>query len=403
MAERQYTRKNIILLLAGRTVSKFGAAFYLIALPLYILQLTGSLAQTGVFFSLSSLPALLATPFLGVFVEKVNRKHLLVACDLLTAALYALLLLPLGAEAFMAVLFGVTVLVNVLANAFEIGSKLMFSELTTPDTIERYNGVKSFADSAAAVIAPALGTVAFGLWGFRFVVLVVTAGYALSAVQECFILYRWQKRAEAQEQEGWLAQFAGGVRYVAGEKDVLALMAMAMALNFFAANAEEIINPGILVQKYGISEKLFGMTSSAAVIGTLAAGLFIFRNKRIDLRKNLKNLLLLNSGVMILIGVCSLCMTGFPMAYFTLFLLFEFLLGVITSLVNVPLISSFQTRIPIDYQGRFFALLAFASGLLIPLGISYAGLLASLVGADVAYIINNICIIVVVLLGGKFL
>ena len=217
MAEQQYSKKNVFLLLAGRTVSKFGAAFYLIALPLYILQLTGSLAQTGVFFSLSSLPALLATPFLGVFVEKVNRKHLLVACDLLTAALYALLLLPLGAEAFMAVLFGVTVLVNVLANAFEIGSKLMFSELTTPDTIERYNGVKSFADSAAAVIAPALGTVAFGLWGFRFVVLVVTAGYALSALQECFILYRRAEAEQSGDPEGGLAQFGGGLRYVAGE------------------------------------------------------------------------------------------------------------------------------------------------------------------------------------------
>ena len=403
MAERQYTRKNVFLLLAGRTVSKFGAAFYLIALPLYILQLTGDLARTGLFFSLSSLPALLATPFLGVFVDKVNRKYLLVVCDLLTAALYALLLLPLGAEVFMPVLFGATVLINVLANAFEIGSKLMFSELTTPETIERYNGVKSFADSAAAVIAPALGTVAFGLWGFRFVVLVVAAGYALSALQECFILYHRQKREEPGEQEGWLAQFMGGIRYVAGEKDVLALMTLAMALNFFAANAEEIINPGILIQKYGIPEKLFGMTSSAVVIGTLAAGLFIFQNKRVNLRKSLKTLLLLNSGVMILIGVCSLCMTEFPMAYFGLFLFFEFLLGVITSLVNVPMISSFQTRIPIDYQGRFFALLAFASGLLIPLGISYAGFLASLVGADVAYIINNMLIIGIVLLCRGFL
>ena len=403
MGERQGAKKNVFLLLAGRTVSKFGAAFYLIALPLYILQLTGSLAQTGLFFSLSSLPALLVTPFLGVFVEKVSRKYLLVACDLLTAALYALLLLPLGAEAFMVVLFGVTVLINVLANAFEIGSKLMFSELTTPETIERYNGIKSFADSAAAVIAPALGTVAFGLCGFQFVVLVVAAGYALSALQECFILYRWQRKVGVQEQEGWLAQFVGGIRYVAREKDVLALMALAMALNFFAANAEEIINPGILIQKYGIPEKLFGMTSSAVVIGTLAAGLFIFWNKRVDLRKHLKTLLLLNSGVMILIGVCSLCMTDFPMTYFGLFLFFQFLLGIITSFVNVPMISSFQTRIPIDYQGRFFSLLAFASGLLIPLGISYAGFLASLVGADAAYIINNAFIIVIVLLCQRFL
>lgn len=402
MEHKLDTRQNIMLLLLGRTVSRFGSAFYLIALPLYVLQMTGSLAQTGVFFSLSSLPALTVTPFLGVWVEKTNRKYLLILCDLLTAALYALLLLPLQAEAFLPLLFGVTVLTNVLSHAFEIGSKLMFSELTTPETIERYNGIKSFADNAAAVTAPALGTAAFGLWGFRAVVLAVTAGYALSAAQECFILYR-KPGQKPERRKNWLSQLWDGIRYVAGQKDILARFTLPMALNFFVANAEEIINPGILVQKYGISEALFGITSSAAVAGTLAAGLFIFRNKWIDLQKNLKNLFLLNSALMILIGAGALLMTAVPAAYFALFLFLEFLLGAVTACVNVPLLSSLQTRVPIEYQGRFFALLSFSSGLLIPLGITYTGFLASLVGADWAYIINNLCVIVIVLLCGPFL
>lgn len=403
MEHKLYLSKNITLLLLGRTVSRFGSAFYLIALPLYILQLTGSLAQTGVFFSLSSLPALAATPFLGIFVEKMNRKHLLVACDFLTAVLYTLLLLPLAAEWFMPVLFTVTVLINILSGTFEIGSKLMFSELTTPETIEKYNGIKSFADNAAAVVAPALGTIAFGLWGFSFVVAATAAGYALSALQECFIFYQKRIAEPAQQRKNWLVQLWDGIRYVTGQKDILALFVLVMALNFFVANAEEIINPGIIVQKYGISEKLFGITSSAAMAGTLAAGLFIFKNNWIDLRKNLKNLFLLNSVVMILIGIGSLLMKAVPMAYFVLFLVFEFLLGLVTSCVNVPLISSMQTRVPIDYQGRFFALLSFSSGLLIPLGITYTGFLASLVGADIAYILNNLCVISIVLLCGAYI
>ena len=401
MEYKMCTPKNIILLLLGRTVSHFGSAFYLIALPLYILQRTDSLAQTGLFFSLSSLPALLATPFLGVFVEKVNRKYLLVACDLLTAALYALLLLPLQSNWFMQVLFVVTVLVNILSHAFEISSKLMFSELTTPETIEKYNGIKSFADNAAAVIAPALGTAAFGLWGFGFVVMVVAAGYILSAIQECFILYQKPAQGREQIQKNWLLQFMDGLRYIAGQKKILGLFILVMTLNFFVANGEEIINPGIIVQKYGISETLFGMTSSATVIGTLAAGLFIFRNKWIDLRKNMQRLFLLNSALMILIGICSLCMTMVPMVYFVLFLFLEFLLGVITACVNVPLISSLQTQVPLEYQGRFFALMSFSAGLLVPLGITYTGFLASVAGADTAYIINNICVIIIVVLCGK--
>ena len=35
------------LLLAGRTVSRFGSSFYLVALPLYVLERTGSLGEIG--------------------------------------------------------------------------------------------------------------------------------------------------------------------------------------------------------------------------------------------------------------------------------------------------------------------------------------------------------------------
>ena len=69
------------LLLAGRTVSRFGSSFYLVALPLYVLERTGSLGASGLFFTLTSLPPLLAVPFLGPLVERAHRKGLLILCD----------------------------------------------------------------------------------------------------------------------------------------------------------------------------------------------------------------------------------------------------------------------------------------------------------------------------------
>lgn len=41
-----------------------------------------------------------------------------------------------------------------------------------------------------------------------------------------------------------------------------------------------MMNPGILIQKYHISEALFGFTSTSAIIGTFIAGIFIFKNKK---------------------------------------------------------------------------------------------------------------------------
>ena len=84
--------------------------------------------------------------------------------------------------------------------------------------------------------------------------------------------------------------------------------------------------------------------------------------------------------------------------YFTIFIFFQFLIGMITTFVNVPLISSFQRNVEIEYQSRFFSILSFFSNGLGPLGVLYAGYLSSYIGADVTYMINNVAIIIIVCL-----
>lgn len=102
---------------------------------------------------------------------------------------------------------------------------------------------------------------------------------------------------------------------------------------------------------------------------------------------------------MCLLGFLSIILFKYNhCVYFIIFLFFQFLIGIITTFVNVPLISSFQKRVEIKYQSRFFSILSFFSSTLIPLGILYAGYLSSYIGADITYIINNMAIIAIVCL-----
>ena len=175
------------LLLAGRTVSRFGSSFYLVALPLYVLERTGSLGASGLFFTLTSLPPLLAVPFLGPLVERTHRKGLLILCDFGASALCALLLLFPGPP--LPFLLTGTMLFHLLSHLFEIASKVLFSELCPPERLSSLNGIKSLLDHGAAVLAPAAGALLFGLCGFRAILLLCALAYGLSALQECFIPY----------------------------------------------------------------------------------------------------------------------------------------------------------------------------------------------------------------------
>lgn len=397
MREEKDYKKNIILLIAGRITSKFGVAFYLVVLPLYILKSSGNLAWSGLFFTLSTIPAIVVTPFLGLVVERLNRKNIIVVCDLLTSFLYFILLLTIGLkDIYPIILLIVTIVINIISNIFEISSKVLFTELVSAETLENYNGIKSFGDNGAALIAPVLGTIIFGLWGFKLVLVIMVCLYFLSAIQEYFIQYTFC-RMRHLEKSHWFHDLKGGLHFVWHNKDILNLFIMAMSLNFFIGGSDEIMNPGIIVQKYQISETLYGFTSTSLIIGTFVAGLFIFKNKKIKLQNYMHHLIFINSILMIGIGVFSFLFYPMKQLYFCTFLILQFFIGFIITCVNVPLNSYFQIHTPLEYQGRFFALLSFSSNLLIPLGILYSGYLSSAAGPDVTYIVNNVFVILIIL------
>ena len=82
---------------------------------------------------------------------------------------------------------------------------------------------------------------------------------------------------------------------------------------------------------------------------------FTYYNKKFRFLKKLKLLFILNSSLMCLGGLLSIILFRYNhYIYFTIFIFFQFLIGMITTFVNVPLISLFQKNVEIEYQSCFF-------------------------------------------------
>ena len=394
----QSKESNIKLLLLGRAVSLFGNTIYLIVLPLYILNITQNLKTTGIFFASINLPTIIISPLIGTLIEKFNKKNIILICDFLTSMLYFILFLYFKNSNSLIFLLIVSLILNIISKFFEIASKVLFSEINTPETLEKYNGLQSFIENTIMIIGPVIGTYLFATFDFNLILIIVSLGYFLSFLQELFIRYE-KKLNLSKEKSSFFKEFKEGINYIKNNKIILNFFILVMFLNFFIANNDEIINPGILIKKYEISEKLFGFSATTYGVGSVFAGIFIYYNKKFRFLKKLKLLFILNSSLMCLLGLLSIIFFEYNhYIYFAVFIFFQFLIGMITTFVNVPLISSFQKNVEIEYQSRFFSLLSFFSGGLIPLGVLYAGYLSSYIGADITYIINNMAIIVIVFL-----
>ena len=308
-------------------------------------------------------------------------------CDFLTSILYFILFLYFKNFSSLTFLFLISLIVNIISKFFEIASKVLFSEINTTETLEKYNGLQNFIENTIMIIGPVIGTYLFATFDFNFILLIVSLGYFLSFLQELFIRYE-KKLNLSKEKSSFFKEFKEGINYIKNNKIIL---------NFFIANNDEIINPGILIKKYEISEKLFGFSATTYGVGSVFAGIFIYYNEKFRFLQKLKLLFILNSLLMCLLGFLSIVLFKYNhYIYFVIFIFFQFLIGMITTFVNVPLISSFQKNVEIKYQSRFFSLLSFFSGGLIPLGVLYAGCLSSYIGADITYIINNAAIILIV-------
>ncbi|WP_336007431.1 MFS transporter [Fusobacterium polymorphum] len=391
----QSKESNIKLLLLGRAVSLFGSTIYLIVLPLYILNITKNLKITGIFFAAVNFPTIIVSIFIGTIIEKFNKKNIILICDFLTSMLYFVLFLYLKNFNSLSFLFLISLLINIVSKFFEIASKVLFSEINSPETLEKYNGLQSFMENTIIIVGPVIGTYLFVTFDFNLILIIVSLGYFLSFLQELFIKY--EKNLDLSiEKTNFLEDFKEGISYIRSNKIIFNFFILVMFLNFFIANNDEIINPGILIRKYEISEKLFGFSATSYGAGSVFAGIFIYYNNKFKFLKKLKLLFILNSFLMCLLGLLSIILFKYNhYIYFTIFIFFQFLIGMITTFVNVPLISSFQKNVDIKYQSRFFSILSFFSGGLIPLGILYAGYLSSYIGADITYIINNLAIIII--------
>ena len=394
----QSKESNIKLLLLGKAVSLFGNTIYLIVLPLYILNITQNLKTTGIFFASINLPTIIISPLIGTLIEKFNKKNIILICDVLTSMLYFILFIYFKNSNSLIFLLIVSLILNIISKFFEIASKVLFSEINTPETLEKYNGLQSFLENAVMIFGPVVGTYLFATFTFNFVLIIISLAYFLSFLQELFIKYEKNTNL-SKKKSSFFKDFKEGINYIKNNKIIFNLFILVVFLNFFIANNDEIINPGILIKKYGISEKLFGFSVACYGLGSVVAGIFIYYNKKFKLLKKLKLLFILNSSLMCLGGLLSIILFRYNhYIYFTIFIFFQFLIGMITTFVNVPLISSFQRSVGIEYQSRFFSILSFFSGGLIPLGILYAGYLSSYIGADVTYIIDNVVIIIIVCL-----
>ena len=76
--------RDFILVVIGQIISLFGNAVVRFALPVHLLEVTGSAAVLGVVSGLAFLPMALMAPVGGIIADRINKRNIMVFLDFFT-------------------------------------------------------------------------------------------------------------------------------------------------------------------------------------------------------------------------------------------------------------------------------------------------------------------------------
>src|SRR5947209_19493908 len=89
LAQRKKLGSDFWKYWTGQTISNLGSSITLFALPLLVFKLTGSALNLGITTAAEFVPYLLFGLLLGAWMDRVNRKRMMILTDIARAAIIA--------------------------------------------------------------------------------------------------------------------------------------------------------------------------------------------------------------------------------------------------------------------------------------------------------------------------
>jgi MFS family permease len=166
-----FRNRNVARLWTAHSVSHFGDWVLLVALPVWVYQLTGSAITLGFLVAAETLPVIFLGPLAGVFVDRWERRRVLVTGHLILG-INTLLLLLVTIPERMPLVFLVG-FIEACVGLFTGSARLaLIPNLVTDDELVSANSLFDIATMLPRLVGPAVGAallawsgpaVAFGL------------------------------------------------------------------------------------------------------------------------------------------------------------------------------------------------------------------------------------------------
>ncbi|MCX6043658.1 MAG: MFS transporter [Chloroflexi bacterium] len=390
--------RSFVLFWLGRTVSLAGSAITGVVLPILIYQLTGSALQTSLLTTFNVLPYLIFGLFAGVVADRVNRKRLMVLCDLLNVLLLSSIpiaglfhLLSLG-QIYAVALLSATAFVW-----FDAANFGALPALVGREQVLQANSLLWSAGTVVEIVGPSLGGLLAATLGPATAISLDSFSYLLSAIVLLLIVRSFNSVRVSTNETGTLMQrtsseIGEGLKFLWSQRLVRTLTLLGLGTSFTSGAVVSLL---VVYAVRGLhvpqNDFRIGLLYTAGATGALLASLLLpWLVKRVSVAK------------ITLVGLFAnlLCLSGVILApNFASGLVIFALWHACHTLIVINGISLRQIVTPEHLLGRVNVTARMIAWGGAPFGAIVGGALAEIFDIRVAYAIMAVGVLVSAVLG----
>jgi MFS family permease len=341
--------RDFSLLFWGQMTSQIGDSLNRVALLWFVYQLTGSAMKMVMIGLLQTIPPLLLSPLIGVYLDRANKKTVMVWVDIIRSALVLLIpLLYAFDQLTLERLYAAVFLLAVVSTIFGPALSASVPQLVRRDQLTAANALLQTTTNTGLLIGPLISGVGIALIGSQNVLYVDAVTFFVSAL--CLIGMRMRPMDRSYLEKGrgtWAQELLAGIRFVYLEQTVLVLM-VAAALYSLAASAFAFMLPVFAEQNLSAGALEVGALWSALGAGMLATSTWLASLTQGDLHGRFT--LIFRSMAVGGLAMCGLSMLTAPLIAGALILI----IGGSTALFMPIVWGVLQEVTPAPLLGRVF-------------------------------------------------
>jgi MFS family permease len=226
------TSRDFRIIFASGVVTYLGSMITYVALPFQVAELTGSYVAVGLIGLAELVPLIVFGLYGGALADSVDRKVMVIATELASGALVAMLLLnSLLPTTQLWVLYAVAMMLAAVDGLQRPSLDAMIPRVVAHDQLAAASALISLRWQLGSIVGPAIGGLLLSAGG-------AVAAYGVDvltfAVSILLLLRLHSIRASADAERASLRHIAEGMRYAWSRKDLLGTYAVDLIAMVFA-------------------------------------------------------------------------------------------------------------------------------------------------------------------------